>query len=33
MLLDLDSLTEVESDNMFTLARIPDRSYEMDYVA
>ena len=33
MLVDLDSLTEVENDSIFTLERMPDRSYEKDYVA
>lgn len=33
LLLDLDELTEVESNNVFTLARIPNRSYEKDYFA
>jgi hypothetical protein len=33
MVLDLDSLTEVEDGSIFTLDRNPDRSYEKDYDA
>lgn len=33
MVLDLDSLTEIEDDHLFTLNREPDRSYEKDYHA
>ncbi len=33
MFLDLDSLTELEDDSIFTLERMPDRSYEKDYDA
>ncbi len=31
--LDLDSLTEIEDDNLFALTKMPDRSYEKDYNA
>ena len=33
MVLDLDSLTEVEDDSLFSLHRFPSRSYEKDYFA
>lgn len=33
MLLDLDSLTEVENDAIFMLSKIENRSYEKDYHA
>ena len=33
MYVDLDELTELENDSIFTLIRVPDRSYEKDYHA
>ncbi len=33
MFLDLDSLTELKDNSLFTLHRMPDRSYEKDYYA
>ncbi len=31
MYLDADSFTELTDDSIFTLSRMPDRSYEKDY--
>ena len=33
MMVDLDSLTEIEDESLFSLERFPDRSYEKDYHA
>ncbi len=33
MLVDLDSVTELDNSSIFTLEREPDRSYETDYFA